>query len=1036
MNDRQLLFGVLALQADLLSMAQFAEACSAWAANKESTLSSILVTRGWMTTEDVKLVERLLEKKLAKHAGNIQATMALEVPSAVRQEVVNILDADVAATLNWQEKQHERGVLLSTSGVPGSRDRYSTTRLHASGGLGRVWLARDTGMDRDVALKELLPERTGLNQAMDRFLREARITGQLEHPGIVPVYELVSDGTSPFYTMRFIRGRTLGEAIADYHRRKQAGSAGVIELRELLQAFVLLCQAVAYAHSRRVIHRDLKPANIVLGDFGEVILLDWGIAKVIGEPEIEDTDTTRMATPPVKNPDGTDATLAGTILGTPHYMAPEQASGAVQRITEQTDIYGLGVILYEILGGRVPFQEKTLPKLLEQVIHETPPRLRDHDRNIPASIEAVCLKCLRKSQNERYTSAKALADEVNRFLADEPVSAYSDPIQVRFGRWAKRNRTLVGSLTTLLLVAIPVLLVSLLLVTSAADRERDARSKEQAARQEAEQNFERAVRAAELVSNELAKGIKPIAGTQSQTVIDICTRAETVYDELLNVPNPPRAALLNKARMLCLLSEVYYTVNRLSLALQRADEAITMLNSMLAKEPKLREAMMILGVAEMRRGRVIFDRSETRLAMECFDHAIQLLEDVQLLDTDPAEIKQSLAGSLTLKANILIEYREHKNARLCYERGLAIREAVYAQTPSASNAQQLAISLEKLGEFEILLRRAELGTGLQKRAMQLNQEAFMKDTANQESGKHLVRSLTTYALTIIDDDRNESRRLMEQARDISATFARRDPSNNDWERQALRAEWVLGELDRRNWIRLPEGQRQAAKNKQLELLQSMLRVAERRFKESPENILWLIDLNNIRGRCARAKMDHADDFAKNPILQKQVLDDLMQSIKEDGLILKIDPANFQARVNAHYNLFLIALVRRTIKPDDEAIRASIAEHASAYTLYRDLSAAFPDDPNIRFECNRGMNSDTVNTAIGGDWHTRVTDVATIEAILDFAKEVGKPNPRLAPAVETQVSALRKNVLENLKKLDELRPLPARGKNLIEQLSVK
>src|SRR5262249_40637205 len=137
--------------------------------------------------------------------------------------------------------------------------------------------------------KELRPERAGQPTLWARFLREAQVTGQLEHPGIVPVYEVGRrpDDQAPFYTMRFVRGRTLAEAARAYHERRRRGEAGRLELRELLTAFVSLCQAVAYAHSRGVLHRDLKPQNVVLGDYGEVMLLDWGLAKVTGETDAE-----------------------------------------------------------------------------------------------------------------------------------------------------------------------------------------------------------------------------------------------------------------------------------------------------------------------------------------------------------------------------------------------------------------------------------------------------------------------------------------------------------------------------------------------------------------------------------------------------------------------------------------------------------------------------------------------------------------------------------------------------------------------------
>ena len=168
-----------------------------------------------------------------------------------------------------------------------SRERYTLTHLHAKGGMGRVWLARDGALGRQIALKELRPDQADNSIVCSRFLYEAKITAQLEHPGIVPVYEL-GEGESPYYTMRFVRGRTLNEAIRAYHKKRAAGEADSVARVELLTAFVNVCHAVAYAHSRGIIHRDLKGQNVVLGDFGEVMVLDWGLAKRVGPDQQAD----------------------------------------------------------------------------------------------------------------------------------------------------------------------------------------------------------------------------------------------------------------------------------------------------------------------------------------------------------------------------------------------------------------------------------------------------------------------------------------------------------------------------------------------------------------------------------------------------------------------------------------------------------------------------------------------------------------------------------------------------------------------------
>ena len=288
--------------------------------------------------------------------------------------------------------------------------RYVTDRLHAEGGIGQVWLARDVHLNRDVALKTLREELQHRTRAMRRFLKEAEITGQLEHPGIVPVYELIANPATgrPFYAMRFVRGRTLAKAIRSYHEQRLVGDTDPLVLPTLLNALVAICNTVAYAHSRGVVHRDLKGDNVLLGDFGEVIVLDWGVAKVLGTADDESSLTIgNFDTEPE-----IDQTLQGDVVGTPAFMAPEQASGRLELIDARTDIYGLGAILYEILTGQPPFCGANTVEILEKVRREdpVPPHLLWPE--VPRTLEAACLKALAKDQAYRDTTATALGEEI------------------------------------------------------------------------------------------------------------------------------------------------------------------------------------------------------------------------------------------------------------------------------------------------------------------------------------------------------------------------------------------------------------------------------------------------------------------------------------------------------------------------------------------------------------------------------------------------------------------------------------------------
>jgi serine/threonine-protein kinase len=276
-------------------------------------------------------------------------------------------------------------------------------------------MARDGQMGREVALKELRPEQADDAVLRARFLREAQITGQLEHPGIVPVYELARrpDTGRPFYTMRLVKGRTLSEAAESYHQKRAAGQADPVEFSTLLYAFVVVCKTIAYAHSRGVIHRDLKGQNVVIGDFGEVVVLDWGLAKLVDQ---SDADLKSSAVSmDHQETERLDLTRHGDALGTPAYMAPEQARGRLELIDRRTDVYGLGALLYQLLTGQPPFSGATVGELLKKVETEEPVPPQDVWAEVPPTLQAACLRALAKQPSDRFASAGELALEVEQW---------------------------------------------------------------------------------------------------------------------------------------------------------------------------------------------------------------------------------------------------------------------------------------------------------------------------------------------------------------------------------------------------------------------------------------------------------------------------------------------------------------------------------------------------------------------------------------------------------------------------------------------
>jgi serine/threonine protein kinase len=309
--------------------------------------------------------------------------------------------------------------------------------------MGQVWLARDRSLHRDVALKELIRGEGTIGPM--RFVREARITGQLEHPGVVPVYELGRDEQSgrPYYVMRFVRGRTLTEVAQAFHRKRGPEGYEPMELVALLSAFVSICHTIAYAHSHGIVHRDLKGENIILGEFGEAIVLDWGLAKKLDDSE----EHAGMPNPDQELGAEAGQTMMGQAVGTPAYMAPEQADGRLDLVGPRTDIFGLGAILHEILTGRPPFSGSTVYETLLQARRGEVAAPRTHWPDVPAGLESICLKALARDPASRHRSAVELGQEVQGWQ-DRQRRQAEDELRRAFERLNIQQAALVALMRT------------------------------------------------------------------------------------------------------------------------------------------------------------------------------------------------------------------------------------------------------------------------------------------------------------------------------------------------------------------------------------------------------------------------------------------------------------------------------------------------------------------------------------------------------------------------------------------------------------
>jgi serine/threonine-protein kinase len=356
-----------------------------------------------------------------------------------------------------------------------ARADFQNLRFYAAGALGEIYVARNAELNRDVALKFLRAGRSHEPASLRRFLKEAQITGSLEHPGVVPIYALGTDDSGDLcYAMRFIRGQTLQDAIEAFHAVRQPLMERAPALRELLNRFVSVCNTIAFAHSRGILHCDLKPRNVMLGDFDETLVLDWGLAKGIlledsSGPPIEEmaalmSDSGRNVDP--ENP---------RVLGTPAYMSPEQALDRSAVTSPASDIFSLGAILYTIVTGQAPYDGRSFDEVMRNVkrCEFRPPR--QMDPAIPRPLEEICLKAMARDPKRRYATALELAADIRHWLADEPVLAFDEPVTTRLRRWRRRHRTLVTSAGAVLVFGLAAL-AGFAMVLAAKNRELDSKN--------------------------------------------------------------------------------------------------------------------------------------------------------------------------------------------------------------------------------------------------------------------------------------------------------------------------------------------------------------------------------------------------------------------------------------------------------------------------------------------------------------------------------------------------------------------------------
>jgi serine/threonine protein kinase/tetratricopeptide (TPR) repeat protein len=664
--NHDLLVAVLAILTDAVPRPALAGALKAWTDGKGQTLAQWLKQSAGLDDQRIRALECLASAHLEAHQYDLRKSLdawnALELTQGVLTEIHDdalrttlgsALDINETVPFKGGSQEGPRSSIVNLPPRDNEGERYRLIRPHAQGGLGQVWIARDSELQRDVALKEIQPRYAEREDQRARFVLEAEITGNLEHPGIVPVYSLGRnvDGR-PYYAMRFIRGESFAVAIRRFHKGRREPEGGVpsqprpllgIEFRQLIRRFLDVCDAMDYAHSRGVLHRDLKPANVMLGKYGETLVVDWGLAKVIGNNDTipgraeADADVEPSFAGPTVTASGD--TQPGTTIGTPTYMSPEQARGDIDKLGPASDVYSLGATLYELLTGKVPFPEKTIAAVIEKVLKGDFPPPRALEPAIPPALEAICLKAMAAEPAQRYPCVRDLAQDMEHWLADEPVSAYPERRLERLGRWLRQHRTWTAA-------AVAALVGISVVATAAAVVVEQLRRQETETRKEAESNFKMAQTAVE----DYLTSVSENTLLQEQNSVDIrglrkelLKNALKYYERFVDERSNDPALREQLANAYFRVGEITQEIESQQRAIEAFRQAQTIWESLVQANPDNEELSVRLAQCDLAIGKQQRMLGDLHAAMASFVPARAILEKLTSRKPEQEIYQASLA---------------------------------------------------------------------------------------------------------------------------------------------------------------------------------------------------------------------------------------------------------------------------------------------------------------------------------------------------------------------------------------------------------
>ena len=857
MSDRNLLFGILAVQNDLISQDDLIHAMNAWLLESSKSIGQILVDQSRLDQVDCDLLDQMIRRHIAKNSGDLKKAIgAISSAEYFIDSLKQLNDSDLQvgiATIKLGEADYSNksdskpkmsdGEVKNHQGTDSSNrrakqkpeggwkaGRFRVIRPLGGGGMGKVYEGYDDEeLGRRVAIKMLHEDRFMDHDRLERFRiklrKEGEINGNLEHPNIIPVYGLgTTDDGRPFYVMRFIDRINLHQAIRNFHADKpllydpakedptlnngiEKSDAGQIEetilavpdvmknkagtnqinshkmkfhrlsgsqnlaFRELLERFTDICDAIDYAHSKRVLHRDLKPGNIMLGEHGETLVIDWGLAKTqVGEANEKLNEEESQALI-VDSDMLDDESQHGELKGTMGYMAPEQLSGDLTKFNETTDVFSLGAILFEILTGHAPFFDKEKRYELDQIrdVRKRAERLlsfiekesktpRQVNHTIPRPLASICAKALTANQADRYQTANALAFDVEKWLAGEPVSAYSENVFERCRRWARKHRSIVAMMASSFVILAGG---SIFYAIELAKYNNDLANKNlEVERQKSisDMNEKLAIdsvrRFAETVSQEpQLKNLPELAELREK----LLNEPVRFYRNLTAVSKNSAASGQNSLQKIgdgaFELGKLLYELGNQEEAFKSYQQALENYQEIGLLKPNDNTAQLGIAKSYHSIGRILNFRNEIDNAIVSYKKALDILKRIS--ESDPDNIVYALALASTYNNLGNIAHNQRSSDEFDYHLKAAdIRERMGRKYPENPKPKlDLAATFLNLGNSYKDIHQDEKGLEYYRKSVKVYESLLVNDHNNTEIINHLAKSIHNIAVWLADRNR-------------------------------------------------------------------------------------------------------------------------------------------------------------------------------------------------------------------------------------------------------------------------------------------